>query len=77
MPLLFFGTPEGWTRKGGTSARTGAKIESGRAIFSPWESPNKQDGIPLGVLACLFFVHAGTKGLEQSNAARMSAAGEG
>ena len=33
-----FGTPEG-TRKGGTSAHTGAKIESWRAIFSPWESP--------------------------------------
>ena len=29
----------GGTRKGGTSEHTGAKIESGRAIFSPWESP--------------------------------------
>ena len=27
------------TRKGGTSGHTGAKIESWRAIFSPWESP--------------------------------------
>ena len=27
------------TRKGGTSAHTGVKIESRRAIFSPWESP--------------------------------------
>jgi len=26
-------------RKGGTSAHTGVKIESGRAIFSPWENP--------------------------------------
>ena len=26
-------------RKDGTSAHTGAKIESWRAIFSPWESP--------------------------------------
>ena len=41
--------------KNSTSGRTGAKIESRRAIFSPWESPNKQDGIPSGVLACLFF----------------------
>ena len=28
------------TRKDGTSAHTGAKIESWRAIFSPWESPS-------------------------------------
>ena len=28
------------TRKGGSSAHTGAKIESWRAIFSPWESPS-------------------------------------
>jgi hypothetical protein len=27
---------------------TGAKIESERAIFSPWESPQKKDGIPWG-----------------------------
>ena len=27
------------TRKAGTSAHTGAKIESWRAIFRPWESP--------------------------------------
>ena len=26
-------------RKGGTSVHTGAKIESWRAIFSPWENP--------------------------------------
>ena len=36
---FFIGTPEGWTRKGGTSPQIGAKIESERAIFSPWESP--------------------------------------
>ena len=38
-------------RKDGTSAHTGAKIESWRAIFSPWESPwiterNPQDCEP-------------------------------
>ena len=27
------------TRKGDTSLQTGVKIESWRAIFSPWESP--------------------------------------
>ena len=45
MPLLFFGTPKEWTRKGGTSGHTGAKIESWRAIFSPWESPSEKEGI--------------------------------
>jgi len=30
----------GEARKGGTSPQTGAKIESWRAIFSPWESPS-------------------------------------
>ena len=46
--FLFFGTPEERTRKGGTRAHTGAKIVSWRVIFSPWESPNKQDGILVG-----------------------------
>jgi hypothetical protein len=38
-PLIYFALRAGGTRKGGTSAHTGAKIESWRAIFSPWESP--------------------------------------
>ena len=38
-PLVYFARPAGWTRKGGTSPQTGVKIESWRAIFSPWESP--------------------------------------
>ena len=37
MGICFFGMLG--TRKGGTSAHTGVKIESWRAIFSPWESP--------------------------------------
>ena len=39
IPLICFALRAGGTRKGGTSAHTGAKIESWRAIFSPWESP--------------------------------------
>ena len=35
----FLASDSGGIRKGGTSAHTGAKIESGRAIFSPWENP--------------------------------------
>ena len=37
----------GGTRKGGP-AKGWAKIERERAIFSPWESPYKKDGIPQG-----------------------------
>ena len=48
----FFGTPEG-TRRGRPSRRLGKKVSGGH-FFSPGESPNKQDGIPIGVLACLF-----------------------
>ena len=38
-PLIYFALRAGGTRKGVTSPQTGAKIESWRAIFSPWESP--------------------------------------
>ena len=38
----------GRTRKGGTSPQTGVKIESWRAIFSPWESPAGFRCIPWG-----------------------------
>ena len=36
-------------RKGGTSPQTGAKIESGRAIFSPWENPWLYERTRMGV----------------------------
>ena len=32
------------TQKGGASPQTGAKFESWRAIFSPWESPWSDGG---------------------------------
>ena len=54
MPPLFALGPEG-TRKGGTSAHTGAKIESWRAIFSPWESPWSTDGSRYGCWQCSIF----------------------
>ena len=44
----FFALRAGGTRKGGTSAHTGAKIESWRAIFSPWESPSNTRRIHCG-----------------------------
>ena len=37
--ICIFYLPVKGTRKGGTSVRTGAKIESWQAIFRPWESP--------------------------------------
>ena len=39
IPLIYSVLRTGGTRKGGTSGHTGAKIESWRAIFRPWESP--------------------------------------
>ncbi len=36
--VFFVGTPEGWTRKGGTSPQTGEKSVQW-TLFSPWESP--------------------------------------
>ena len=38
--ICYFYLQSDGTRKGGTSAHTGVKIESWRAIFSPWESPS-------------------------------------
>ena len=38
--LFYFALRAKGTRKGGTSAHAGVKIESWRAIFSPWESPS-------------------------------------
>ena len=39
IPLVYSVLRTGGTRKGDTSPQTGVKIESWRAIFSPWESP--------------------------------------
>ena len=43
-------------RKGGTSAYTGAKIESWRAIFSPWENPWTCERTRMGVGTSPFYL---------------------
>ena len=63
IPLLYSVLRTGGTRKGGTSAHTGVKIESWRAIFSPWESPQKKDCIQYGcwLSSILFLQRVPTK----------------
>ena len=45
---LGFYFAEAGIRKGGTSGHTGVKIESWRAIFSPWENPLISGRSPCG-----------------------------
>ena len=83
--VFFYGAGDIGIRKGGTSGHTGVKIESWRAIFSPWENPSLSERIRQGCetgtillfLATHFRRGAVVMGFERLNATRTSVAGDG